>query len=125
MAELFLVECLGAAILLDELKLPMCSTTLCYLRVETLLATNSQLWQGNALNIKLHKRWKYDDTLCSGCLVNEDSGEEILRCIFLGENIEKISYGWFYSKLLSEQISAGKIMMKNLKTKDKIVEAIT
>ena len=65
------------------------------------------------------------DTLCSGCLVNEESGEEVLRCTFLGENIEKISYGWFYSKLVSEQISAGKIMMKKLKTKDKIVEEIT
>ena len=81
--------------------------------------------RGRTLNIKLHKRWKYDDTLCSGCLVNEESGEEILRCTFLGENIEKISYSWFYSKLVSEQISAGKIMMKKLKTKDQIVEEIT
>ena len=28
-------------------------------------------WQ--TLNIKLHKKWKYDDALCSGCLVNEES----------------------------------------------------
>ena len=54
-------------------------------------------------------------TTLSRCLLNEDSGEEILRCTFLGENIEKISYSWFYSK----------IMMKKLKTKDKIVEEIT
>ena len=81
--------------------------------------------RGQTLNIKLHKRWKYDDTLCSGCLVNEESGEEILRCNILGENTEKITYDWFYSKMVTEQISAGKIMLKKLKTKDKIVEEIT
>ena len=59
--------------------------------------------------------------MCSGCLVNEESGEEILRC----ENIQKITYSWFYSKLVSDQISAGEIMMKKLKTKENIVEEIT
>ena len=48
--------------------------------------------RGQTLNIKVHKKWKYDDTLCSGCLVNEESGEEILRCNFLGENMEKVTY---------------------------------
>ena len=81
--------------------------------------------RGKTLNIKLQKKWQYDDTLCSGCSVNEESGEEILRCASFGENIEKIEYCWFYSKLVSEQISAGKIMMKKLKTKNKIVEEIT
>ena len=58
-------------------------------------------------------------------LSDEESGEDILRCNFLGENVEKITYSWFYSKLVSEQISAAKIMLKKLKTKDKIVEEIT
>ena len=57
--------------------------------------------------------------------MNEESGEEILRCNILGENTEKITYNWFYSKMVTEQISAGKIMLKKLKTKDKIVEEIT
>jgi hypothetical protein len=29
------------------------------------------------LDIKLHKKWKYDDKLCSGCKINEESCEEI------------------------------------------------
>ena len=51
--------------------------------------------RGRTLDIKLHKKWKYSDTLCTGCQVNEESGEEILRCDNLGENVEKISYEWF------------------------------
>ena len=81
--------------------------------------------RGRTLDIKLHQKWKYSDTLCSGCQVNEESGEEILRCESFGENEQKISYSWFYSSLVSEQISAGKVMMKKLKAKDKIVEEIT
>ena len=81
--------------------------------------------RGKTLDIKLHKKWKYSDTLCTGCQVNEESGEEILRCEILGENVQKISYKWFYSRLVSDQISAGKVMMKKLKEKDKIIEEIT
>ena len=70
-------------------------------------------------------KWKYSDTLCSGYKFNEESGEEILRCENLGKDVQKIEYKWFYSSLVSEQISAGKHMMKELKEKDKIVEEIT
>ena len=42
--------------------------------------------RGMTLDIKTQKKWKYSDTLCSGCLVNEETGEEILRC----ENLVKI-----------------------------------
>jgi hypothetical protein len=61
--------------------------------------------RGRTLHINLQKRWKCDDTLCTGCLVNEESGKEVLRCAFLGENIQKITYCWFYSQLVSEQIN--------------------
>ena len=36
--------------------------------------------KGKTLDIKLQKKWKYDDKLCSGCYENEESGEEILSC---------------------------------------------
>ena len=33
--------------------------------------------RGKTLDIKLHKKWKYDDILCSGCKINQESGKEI------------------------------------------------
>ena len=63
--------------------------------------------RGKTLDIKLQKKWKYDDKLCSGCKVNEESGEEILLCTSFGENTENITYSWFY-KSYNEQISAAK-----------------
>ena len=32
------------------------------------------------LDIKLQKRWKYQDTTCVGCGVREESGDELLTC---------------------------------------------
>ena len=34
------------------------------------------------LDIKMHKKWKYDDTVCVGCGQKDETGEEILTCIF-------------------------------------------
>ena len=36
--------------------------------------------RGETLDIKLQKRWKYEDVLCSGCKNEEDLRNEILRC---------------------------------------------
>ena len=36
--------------------------------------------RGMNLDIKMQKRWKYDDIQCEGCDVNIESGEEILKC---------------------------------------------
>ena len=49
----------------------------------------------------------------------------MLKCEVLCENEQNIYYSWFYSSLVSEQLGAGKVMMKRLKAKDKIVEEIT
>ena len=32
------------------------------------------------LDIKLQKRWKYEDTTCVGCGEREESGDEVLTC---------------------------------------------
>ena len=81
--------------------------------------------RGKTLDVKLQKKWKYSDTLCSGCQENEESGEEILKCESFGENSENASYSMFYSIEVLEQISVGKVMMKKLKAKEKIIEEIT
>ena len=37
------------------------------------------------LDIKMQKKWKYEDKLCSGCKVREETGDEILSCCFVWE----------------------------------------
>ena len=77
------------------------------------------------LIFKAGKGWKYDDLLCSGCQVREESGDEILFCKSFGENSNKITYSWFYSEKAQEQVSAARLMMAKLKTRDKIRKEIT
>ena len=79
------------------------------------------------MDIKLQKKWKYSDTMCSGCSENEESREEILLCASFGETSEKIpfSYGWFYSGKVENQILVARILVKKLKMRQKIIEEIT
>jgi hypothetical protein len=81
--------------------------------------------RGKTLDVKLQKSWKYSDKLCSGCKTNEESGDEILSCDSFGDNPEKLPYSWFYSSVVTDQVSVGKIMLKKMKAKDKINEGIT
>ena len=46
--------------------------------------------RGQILDIKMQKKWKFDDKLCSGCNLEKESGEEILHCKSFGENSEKL-----------------------------------
>ena len=80
------------------------------------------------MNIKLHKKWKFEDKLCSGCHENEESGEEILTCKAFGKNEEseeKVRYSWFYSEQVSDQILVAKVMEKKLKRRKQIRDEIT
>ena len=81
--------------------------------------------RGMTLDIKLQKKWKYDDIKCEGCHENIESGEEVLRCDELGINVYQADYTWFYSELVSKQIMAGKVMMKKLKKRKQIREEVT
>ena len=80
--------------------------------------------RGRTLDIKMDKKWKYDDTSCSGCKINEETGEEIMRCKDLGDNDENVSYKCFFEDL-PEQIKAAKILDKKLKRREKIREEVT
>ena len=77
------------------------------------------------LDIKMHKKWKYDDTLCVGCTQRDETGEEMLTCEYF-ESDDKIptnlSYEWFYSKEVSEIIGCAKVMMQKLKVRQKILD---
>ena len=81
--------------------------------------------RGQMLDIKMHKKWKFEDKLCSGCNLEKETGEEILRCEIFGGNPEKLVYSMFFSGLLSEQVCVGKLMLEKLKVRKKIREEVT
>ena len=81
--------------------------------------------RGQILDIKMHKKWKYDDLECEGCHKNFETGEEILQCENLGVNEDQAKYSWFYSDLVIKQISAGKVLIKKLKKRKLIREEVT
>ena len=81
--------------------------------------------RGQFLDIKMQRRWKYDDWKCEGCQENLETGEEIMKCEKLGKNESQADYSWFYSELVSKQIVAGKILIKKLKKRKEIREAVT
>jgi hypothetical protein len=81
--------------------------------------------RGKTLDIKMHKKWKFDDKLCSGCKINEESGEEILLCESFGGNNDKVTYSWFFSSSVADQLCVAKLMMKKLKIRQKIREEVT
>ena len=69
--------------------------------------------RGQVLDIKVQKRWKYDDWNCEGSQENLETGEEIMKCGKFGKNESQAEYSWFYSELVSKQILAGKILKKS------------
>ena len=81
--------------------------------------------RSKTLDLKLQNKWKYEDLLCSGCHENEESGDEIFSCKSFGENDEKITYKWFYSETLDEQVSAAKMMMIKMKIRKTLRDEIT
>ena len=81
--------------------------------------------RSKTVDIKVQKSWKYDDKLCSGCKQKEESGNEILFCKSYGENVKNITYSWFYSENVQDQVSAAKLMMEKLKVRKRIREEVT
>ena len=76
--------------------------------------------RGQILDIKIQKKkWKLEYKLCSGCYLEEESGEEILNCKSFGGNSEKLLYSMFFSDLLSEQLRVGKAIKDKLKLRKK------
>ena len=81
--------------------------------------------RSKTVDIKMQKKWKYDDILCSGCGENEETGEEILSCKSFGGNLSDISYSLFFSDNVENQIRVAKEMMKRMNRRKKIREEVT
>ena len=79
------------------------------------------------LDIKLHKKWKFKDTVCVGCGEREESGEEILECDgFDKERKEKISNKMSYDKFFDgtsiQMVELAQVLKKRLKVRGKIMQ---
>ena len=81
-----------------------------------------------ALDIKTHNRWKYDDDICVGCNARPETIEEILSCTNLCGNTEEtrsICCDWLISGSGRQMFIVGKILAQRLKTREKLIEGIT
>ena len=81
--------------------------------------------RSKTLEIKEHKKWKFQDLLCVGCKENEETGLEILTCEKLdnkisSKNDQGITYDWFYSENTNRKITAGKLLESRLKERSKL-----
>ena len=82
--------------------------------------------RGRNLDIKTHKKWKYDDDLCVGCGINVESEEELITCESLSANNEKASenysYNWFFGDSVMKMVMVAKMIDKRIKNRKKILE---
>ena len=82
------------------------------------------------LNIKTQKSWKYSDSICVGCGVNEETGDEVISCSGFTDNKEKeenipiISYQLFFDGKVTEMSEVAKVMMRKLKVRDKLLDGL-
>ena len=73
----------------------------------------------------MEKKWKYEDTLCTGCNVSEESGQELLHCKGFGKLNQNVSYDMIFSEAIEDQLSVGKIMTRKLKERKRLREEVT
>ena len=72
----------------------------------------------------MQKKWKFEDKLCSGCKVREETGEEILSCWYFRkeENVKPMTYDMFYCESISDRILVANSMMERLKRRKAILD---
>ena len=82
--------------------------------------------RSKTLDIKTQRKWKYTDILCSGCRIDEESGQEILSCKVLSDKnmtrYDTVMYSDFYSDNIDDIVQTGKILQNNLKRRNEILE---
>ena len=85
--------------------------------------------RGGTLDIKINKKWKYEDELCVGCGKNPETVEEILSCKELGDENEKfttqVTFGWVFGESVEKMVEVAKVLRKRFKVRQKILDEIT
>ena len=83
--------------------------------------------RGKTLDIKQHKKWKYENNLCVGCGENPESEMELLACPGFcegkEEHSENLSYSLVFGDNVKDMVKVAKEIRKRLKVRDKILEA--
>ena len=83
--------------------------------------------RSHTLDIKTQQKWKYADSICIGCKIQVEMGEEILLCDKLNNDNRlaaiPVTYNWFYRKSVSDIVKAGKILENGMKLRQQILEA--
>ena len=77
------------------------------------------------MDIKAQKKWKYEDKLCIGCSMKDETGEEILLCRKLSDTNnenEQMNYNWFYENSINDMVKVAKNLSERLKNRQKIID---
>ena len=77
--------------------------------------------RGKNLDIKMQKPWKYQDKLCVGCKLREETGDELLQCEGFGEK-ETFPYEFFFSQSVENQRIIGENVLKRLRQRKKMMD---
>ena len=82
--------------------------------------------RGKTLEIKDHKKWKYDNNLCVGCSINIETEKELLECPGFCEGDEasktNLSYSVVFGESVSDMVRVAKEIRRRLKVREKLLE---
>ena len=82
--------------------------------------------RGRNLDIKTHKKWRYEDKICVGCNRNEETEEEFLACGGFCDKSDieedKILYSWLFSDSVEKMTKVAKELRKRLKVRKKLLD---
>ena len=81
--------------------------------------------RAKTLEIKTHKAWKYEDKLCAGCEIREETVDEILSCTKFGiyEEVEKMpKYEWLFGDDMRQMLYCAEVLKERLKIRQSIYE---
>jgi hypothetical protein len=77
--------------------------------------------RGRNLELKIQKRWRYEDVTCVGSGENTENEEEILSCDEKNKHSEKVPYSWSYSDSFSNIRKLAPSLQNRLRVRKKII----
>ena len=81
--------------------------------------------RGKSLDIKTHKKWKYNDLQCFGCGQEIETVDEILTCSGLGKNENNVkprSNECFFGTSVKNMIETAVELKQRMKTRQSIID---
>ena len=99
---------------------------LCEGNINSVLAKLILKARGRTLDIKVHKKWKYDDDMCVGCQLRQEGEQELMDCPgYKSDKIEiqeDMLYSMVFGNNSSEMFKLAKIIQSRLKVRKKIMD---